>query len=205
MNGLAGAIAEGEGLFDTNHGHHMDARAALSTAESRKSDFFYTVFGDRGIDRAVNDCRANEEHWHRVADEAWANKENLRSLHQRLQPVLGNDLEGLVRNLGRLADQMRANYAKIGEDRTVDNDCWIAARTLQYHVATNTEYTNRDDALRHVLKLLSTANKTIAADSDVARLKQGMKKQIQDKLGVAKAAELEQEKTFLAKPEDVDF
>lgn len=111
----------------------------------------------------------------------------------------------LVKRLGEMADRVRLSYSDIGIDRKIDNDCWIAARTLQYHVTTNTEYTSRDDALRHVIKLLHTANTTIDGDSDVAQCKDRMKKLIQDKLGADVAAMLEGEKVYLTKPEDVDF
>lgn len=100
---------------------------------------------------------------------------------------------------------MRANFKNIDVIRRIDKDCWTAARTLEYHVETNTEYTSRDDALRHVIKLLHTANKTIDEDNTVKTLKEGIEKTLEEKLGAAKAEELHQEKKFLAVPEDMDF
>jgi methionyl-tRNA synthetase len=131
--------------------------------------------------------------------------DQLRRLNDDLSPLLNNDLGKLSSRLSSLADQMRANYVKVGEGRKIDQECWIAARALQYHVTTNSKYTSRDDALRHVTKLIHTVNKTIDSDSDVASLKELMEDKIQQKLGAEKAAELHKERVYLAKPEDVDF
>lgn len=131
--------------------------------------------------------------------------DHLRKLNEAHQSLLNNNLSQLSSELIRIADGMRANYISIGEERKVDSACWIAARTLQYHVTTNTEYTSRDDALRHVFKLIHTVNKTIDNDSDVIRLKANIENRVTEKLGDAKAKELHKEKTYLSLPEDADF
>lgn len=163
------------------------------------------MFGDNDIDRAVDYCGENEASWHSKADEAWNVWDRLRKLQSGFQPLLSSDLDKLITALADMADEVRVSYINIGEDRKMDNECWTAARTLQYHVTTNTEFTSRDDALRHVIKLLHTANQTIDSDSDVILSKQRMEEMIQEKLGADVAATLAQEKTYLMKPEDVDF
>lgn len=130
---------------------------------------------------------------------------HLQALASIFQELLGSRIVALIQNLNDLADGMRANYRNIDMIRRTDKDCWIAARTLEYHVETNTEYTTRDDALRHVIKLLHTANKTIDEDHTVQSLKEVIENTLEEKLGATKAQELHQEKKFLAKPEDVDF
>jgi methionyl-tRNA synthetase len=163
------------------------------------------VFGNDDVDNAVNTCRSNEAFWHDKDDKARGVWELLCNLHDNFRASLTDDLPKIINKLEELADKMRANYLKVVEIRKVDTNCWIAARTLLYHVATNTEFTSRDDALRHVIKLLQTTNKTIDADADVVRLKEEMERKITEKLGEEKAAELHREKTYLAKPNDVDF
>ncbi len=153
----------------------------------------------------MDNCRDNESTWHRKADEAWNVWDRLRNLHAEYQPLISSDLDVLVKNLEDMADKARVSYTEIGEGRKIDDKCWIAVRTLQYHVTTNNEYTSRDDALRHVLKLLHTVNQTIDSDSDVALSKQRIEDMIQEKLGADMLAALEREKAYLMKPEDVDF
>jgi methionyl-tRNA synthetase len=131
--------------------------------------------------------------------------DQLRNLNNSHQELLNNNLGQLSSELSRIADGMRANYVRIGEERKVDSACWLAARTLQYHVTTNSEYTSRDDALRHVFKLIHAVNKTIDSDSDVVRLKEKIENSVAASLGEEKKEELHKEKVYLSKPEDVDF
>ncbi|KAG8627216.1 hypothetical protein KVT40_004699 [Elsinoe batatas] len=196
LDGLSTAAVKAREHFDVQHEHHMAARAALEQAEGRKSDFFYSIFGDSGVDDAVNSCRENENTWHSTADDAWAIWDHLRNLHSQHQALLYSDLSQLASELTVLADGMRTNYAKIGDSRKVDRECWIAARSLQYHVTTNNEYTSRDDALRHVFKLIDTVNVSIDSDEDVIRLKAAIERSVLESLGRAKADELRREKSF---------
>ncbi|KAH8702707.1 hypothetical protein GQ44DRAFT_778542 [Phaeosphaeriaceae sp. PMI808] len=205
LNGLNGAVSRAWSNFETHHEHHMSARDALRKAENRKNDVFYVIFGDGGVDDAVRTSRENEDSWHKTADEAWSMWDHLRNLNSEHQSLLNNNLSNLSAELTRIADGMRANYIIIGEDRKVDSKCWLAVRTLQYHVTTNNEYTSRDDALRHVFKLIHIDNKTIDSDSDVIRLKASIEQLVAEKLGDAKAEELHKEKAYLAIPEDMDF
>ena len=111
----------------------------------------------------------------------------------------------ILGDLDRMSEEMRTVYAKLGEDRKIEEKCWIVVRTLQYHVSTNGEDTARDDALRHVIKLTRTADKLIDDDGDVVRIKASIYQAIKDALVGEKAAALEREKVHLAEPEDVDF
>jgi Arc/MetJ-type ribon-helix-helix transcriptional regulator len=163
------------------------------------------VFGDDGIDDSVNTNRRNLESWQSNVRAASDVFESLQALVSVLQDLAAFRTDSLLENLSNLADGMRANFKNIDVIRRVDKDCWAAARTLEYHVETNTEYTSRDDALRHVIKLLHTANKTIDEDNTVKSLKEAIEQTLVDKLGAAKAEELHQEKKFLAVPEDMDF
>ncbi|KAF1945148.1 hypothetical protein EJ02DRAFT_451714 [Clathrospora elynae] len=205
LGGLSKMVADAQSYFDIYHGHHENARDALRRAEERRSEFVYSMFGDNEIDRAIQDCQNNETTWRHHADEAWSMWDQLRNLNNDSQSMLNNDVGQLSSQLSSIADRMRTNYNKIGEDRRADRLCWMAARSLQYHVSTNTEYTSRDDALRHVFKLVHTENKTIDSDSDVAALKERIENSVRDKLGTEKAEELHKAKVFLAMPEDVDL
>lgn len=163
------------------------------------------MFGSGDADDAVNTDSRNLKHWQAQAKETSDVFERLLALTSILANLLRLSIGDLVKKLDDLADGMRANYRNIDMIRRADNDCWTAARTLEYHVETNTEYTSRDDALRHIIKLLHTANKTIDEDNTVKSLKEAIESTLEEKLGAAKAQELHQEKKFLAKLEDVDF
>jgi hypothetical protein len=223
LEGLSKAVNDAESYFNTQHGHHETAREELRKAEERRSvnsqpskystahhtdtsqDFFYSVFGNDDIDRQIEHCANWERDIHATADAAWNMWDQLRSLNNNTQSLHNHALDQLLSHLSSIADKMRGNYDKIGEDRKIDRECWMAAMSLQYHVATNTVWTSRDDALRHVVKLVHTVNKTIDSDSDVVRLKEGIESKVREKLGAEKADELNGEKVFLTKPEDVDF
>ncbi|KAJ4348638.1 uncharacterized protein N0V89_010016 [Didymosphaeria variabile] len=223
LNGLDAAVSKAWENFEVHHGHHENARAALRQAEERRSvrtstvllvngshadtleGFFYDVFGDSDIDNAVNNCRNNEDTWHKSADDAWAMWDHLRKLKDEHRSLLDNNLGQLCSELTILVDGMRANYANIGASRKVDRECWLAARLLQYHVTTNNEYTSRDDALRHVFKLVHTVNDSIDSDDDVIRLKGVIENNVRQTLGDTKAEELHREKVFLSNPDEVDF
>lgn len=163
------------------------------------------MFGDDGIDAAVRTTEQNENDWHVLADAAWAFWDRLRNLKGESWGLFNCDTENLVNTLESLAKDMKSNYEKVGLARKSDNDCWVAARVLQYHVTTQTEYTSRDDALRHVIKLLHTINKTIDDDVHVKAFKDAIEANIQGKLGEDKAKDLHQEKTFLALPDGLDI
>jgi hypothetical protein len=119
--------------------------------------------------------------------------------------LLGNNLNQLSSDLTSLADGMRASYIKVGERRKVDRRCWFAARSLQYHVETNNEYTSRDEALRHVFQLLHTVNDSIDSDEDVVRLKATIERNVDEHLEKVKAEELHKAKAFIPVPGDLDF
>ncbi|CAM1503210.1 Fc.00g079860.m01.CDS01 [Cosmosporella sp. VM-42] len=205
IQGLGQTVERANSNFDVDHAHHMDACEALRNAEEKAGGFFYVLFGDGNIDNAIHTCRSNEQNWRSQADAAWNFWDQLRRIRDSFQYLSNCDLDSLMRNLGDLADEMRVNYKTIIDTRQTDNGCWVSTRTLQYHVTTNTEYTSRDDALRHVLKLLHTVNKTIDDDKHVEAFKEGIETAVREKLGTEKAEELHQEKRFLAKPEDLDF
>ncbi|KAI9655262.1 MAG: hypothetical protein M1829_000675 [Trizodia sp. TS-e1964] len=205
LEGLGEAVSRAKAYFDTNHEHHLEARSALSVAEGRQNDFLYSIFGDSDIDSALESCRQNEDMWHRKADEAWAAWDKLRQLHSNFSGMFASRLDELVQSLENKAEEVGKSYIAIGEDRKIDNECWIAARTLQYHVTATTEFISRDDALRHVIKLLGTASQLIDSDSDVARCKQRIRSTLLETLGKDGLATLEREKAYLAQPADADF
>ncbi|KAL1602510.1 hypothetical protein SLS60_005926 [Paraconiothyrium brasiliense] len=223
LNGLDDTITKAWGNFEVQHGHHESARAALRQAEERRSvrisavllvnrshadtvkGFFYDLFGDNDIDNAVNNCRNNEDTWHKSADDAWAIWDHLRKLKDEHRSLLDSNLNQLCSELAVLVDGMRTNYANIGASRKVDRECWLAARLLQYHVTTNNEYTSRDDALRHLFRLIHTPNDSIDSDEDVIRLKGAIEHIVSQTLGEVKAEELHSEKKFLSNPDEVDF
>lgn len=163
------------------------------------------MFGDNDIDGAIDNCRRNEDTWHKSADDAWAMWDHLRRLNDEHRSLLDNNLGQLSAEITNLVDGMRENYTKIGASRKVDRECWVAARSLQYHVATNNEYTSRDDALRHVFKLIHTVNDSIDSDEDVIRLKASIEGSVREHLGEDKAKELHVEKIFVSKPDEADF
>lgn len=165
----------------------------------------YDIFGDRDIDNAVDNNARNEQSWHDQADAAWNFWNDLRNLKSDFASLWECRADNLANALGSLVNDTKSNYEKIGMARSVDNDCWIAARALQYHVTTQTVYTSRDDALRHVLKLLHTIDKTIDEDADVKACKDVIEASIMGKLGPDKVKELLQEKKFLELPDEVDI
>ena len=167
-------------------------------------DFIYQLFGSSDTDSRVSTCEQNEEKWHKVADASWEQWNQLNQLPGKLEHINRN-MSKILSDLDRITEEMRTVYAKLGEDRKIEEKCWIAVRTLQHHVSTNGEGTCRDDALRHVIKLTHTADKLIDDDSDVIRIKASIHQTIKDALGEEKAAALEREKVHLAEPEDVDL
>ncbi|KAF5671435.1 hypothetical protein FHETE_4145 [Fusarium heterosporum] len=205
MDGLDKAVSSANGIFDNLHNIHMDARRALDQAREKQSGIFYDIFGDGGIDSAVRTNELNEEERRHSADDAWNFWDRLKNIRSQFWSLPNTDTDSLINTLQSLSRDMQANYEKIGLARNTDKDCWVAARSLQYHVTTQTEYTSRDDALRHVFKLLHTINKTIDDDAHVKVFKETIEANIRGKLGEDKAEELHQEKKFLPLPEDLDF
>ena len=164
----------------------------------------YAIFGSDDTDSRVRICEQNEEKWHRAADASWEQWNQLKRSFAMLDDLDGR-MSNVLGDLDRISEEMRTVYAQLGEDRKTEEKCWIAVRTLQYHVSTNGEGTSRDDALRHVIKLTHTADKLIDDDSDVVRIKASINQTIKNALGEEKAAALEREKVHLAEPEDADF
>ncbi|CZR46088.1 uncharacterized protein FPRO_11535 [Fusarium proliferatum ET1] len=205
FGGLDRTVSWAEGNFNNLHEIHMRARDALNNARDKQSGFFYDLFGDSDIDNAVSINSRNEEDRRHEADAAWNFWDRLRNLRSEFQSLPNSDTDSLINTLESLSKDMKANYEKIGLTRKTDNDCWVASRSLQYHVTTQTEYTSRDDALRHVIKLLHTVNKTIDDDVHVQGFKDTIEANLRARLGEEKAKELHQEKKFLPLPDDLDM
>ena len=180
------------------------ANSHVLTAIYVVQDLFYKIFGSDDTDNHVRICEQNEDKWHNVADASWEQWNQLNQLAGRLNEI-DRSMSGILGDLDRISEEMRTVYAQLGEDRKIEEKCWIAVRTLQHHVSTNGEDTSRDDALRHVIKLTHTADQLIDKDSDVIRIKASIHQTIKDALGAEKAAALEREKMHLAEPENFDI
>ncbi|KAK2749618.1 hypothetical protein FQN57_005840 [Myotisia sp. PD_48] len=180
LHGLEGAITVAKSKSDTNNYLHMQACTALKEARQRKDVIYYLIFDDSEVSAAVTICENNERNCYYIAEDSRNAWHQLQRFEWEFRAFINSRLPDLFSKLASLRNRIAVIYDRVGRERKINMECWLKCLTFKYHIEILTENTSRDIALRHVNKLIHTANKIIDGDSYVVSLKRGMEDKIRE-------------------------